>query len=61
MLQFCIGCHEMEANFHQEYKETIHCSNGTGVRAICSDCHVRNDWTHKMIRQVQAAAKYVAK
>ena len=53
--QFCISCHEMNDNVYQEYKETIHYSNRTGVRAVCSDCHVPRDWTHKMIRKVQAS------
>src|SRR5690606_11386117 len=26
-----------------------------GVRATCPDCHVPKDWTHKMIRKVQAS------
>lgn len=56
-LEFCIGCHEMKDNVYQEYKETIHYSNRTGVRAICSDCHVPKDWTHKMIRKVQASGE----
>ncbi len=54
-LEFCIGCHEMRDTVYQEYKETIHYSNRTGVRAVCSDCHVPKDWTHKMIRKVQAS------
>ena len=54
-LEFCISCHEMEDNVYQEYKQTIHYSNRTGVRAVCSDCHVPKDWTHKMIRKVQAS------
>ncbi len=54
-LDFCIGCHEMRDNVYAEYKETIHYSNRTGVRAVCSDCHVPKDWTHKMIRKVQAS------
>ena len=54
-LEFCIGCHEMRDNVYVEYKETIHYSNRTGVRAVCSDCHVPKDWTHKMIRKVQAS------
>ncbi|HEX8986875.1 MAG TPA: NapC/NirT family cytochrome c [Rhodocyclaceae bacterium] len=54
-LEFCIGCHEMRDTVYQEYKETIHYSNRTGVRAICSDCHVPKDWTHKMIRKIQAS------
>ncbi len=53
--KFCISCHEMYDNVYQEYKETIHYSNRTGVRAVCSDCHVPKDWTHKMIRKVQAS------
>ena len=54
-LEFCISCHEMHDNVYQEYKKTIHYTNRTGVRAICSDCHVPRDWTHKMIRKVQAS------
>lgn len=54
-LGFCISCHEMRDNVYQEYKQTIHYSNRTGVRAICSDCHVPKDWTHKMIRKARAS------
>lgn len=53
-LEFCISCHEMRDTVYQEYKETIHYSNRTGVRAICSDCHVPKDWTHKIIRKSKA-------
>lgn len=54
-LEFCISCHEMRDTVYQEYKETIHYKNRTGVRAICSDCHVPKDWTHKMLRKIQAS------
>jgi len=54
-LEFCIGCHEMRDTVYQEYKETIHYSNRTGVRAVCSDCHVPKDWTHKMLRKAKAS------
>lgn len=54
-LEFCIGCHEMYDNVYQEYKTTIHYANRTGVRAICSDCHVPKDWGHKMLRKIQAS------
>ena len=37
--EFCVSCHEMSYNF-AEYKGTIHDTNRTGVRAICTDCHV---------------------
>ncbi|MFV1983529.1 MAG: NapC/NirT family cytochrome c [Thiohalomonadales bacterium] len=51
---FCISCHEMKENVYQEYKDTIHYSNRTGVRAICSDCHVPKSWIHKITRKIQA-------
>ncbi len=54
-LEFCISCHEMRDNVYQEYKKTIHYQNRTGVRAICSDCHVPKDWGHKMLRKIQAS------
>jgi cytochrome c-type protein NapC len=38
--KFCTGCHEMRDNVYAEYTGTIHDTNRTGVRAICSDCHV---------------------
>ncbi len=52
--KFCISCHEMEENVYQEYKDTIHYSNRTGVRATCPDCHVPKEWTHKIVRKIQA-------
>ena len=54
-LEFCISCHEMKDNVYQEYKTTIHYTNRTGVRAICSDCHVPHDWTLKMLRKMKAS------
>ena len=54
-LNFCISCHEMRDNVYKEYKETIHYSNRTGVQAVCSDCHVPKDWSHKIIRKIQAS------
>ncbi len=54
-LEFCITCHEMRDNVYQEYKETIHYSNRSGVRAICSDCHVPREWGPKMIRKAKAS------
>jgi len=60
-LEFCIGCHEMRDNVYQEYKQTIHYSNRTGVRAICSDCHVPRDWGHKMLRKIQASQEIFGK
>ena len=39
-LGFCTSCHEMTPAY-EEYKQTAHYQNASGVRAICSDCHVR--------------------
>ena len=60
-MDFCISCHEMKNNVYEEYKTTIHYSNRTGVRAVCSDCHVPKDWTHKMIRKIQASKEVFGK
>ncbi|MBK8524607.1 MAG: NapC/NirT family cytochrome c [Betaproteobacteria bacterium] len=59
--KFCISCHEMRDNVYVEYKETIHYTNRTGVRAVCADCHVPKDWTYKMIRKIQASKEVYGK
>ena len=51
---FCLSCHVMKDNVYDEYTETIHYSNRTGVRALCSDCHVPKEWFAKVARKVQA-------
>ncbi len=60
-LEFCVSCHEMRDTVYQEYKKTIHYANRTGVRAICSDCHVPKDWVHKMARKIQASGEIYGK
>ena len=52
---FCTGCHEMRENVYAELKSTIHYTNRSGVRAICSNCHVPHDWTYKIARKMQAS------
>ncbi len=52
---FCISCHEMRDNLYEEYKDSIHYANRSGVRAVCSDCHVPHAWTDKIVRKVQAS------
>lgn len=52
--KFCISCHEMEENVYQEYKDTIHYSNRSGVRATCPDCHVPKEWVYKVARKIRA-------
>ncbi len=53
-LGFCISCHEMEDTVYQEYTRTVHFQNGSGVRAICSDCHVPREWGAKLVRKIKA-------
>ena len=60
-LEFCIGCHEMRDTVYQEYKQTVHYSNRTGVRAVCSDCHVPKDWSHKLVRKIKASGELYGK
>jgi cytochrome c-type protein NapC len=45
----------MRDNVYQEIQPTIHFTNRSGVRAVCSDCHVPHDWTYKMARKMQAS------
>ena len=58
---FCISCHEMEENVFKEYRNTIHYSNRSGVRATCPDCHVPKEWGPKMIRKMQASNEVLHK
>jgi cytochrome c-type protein NapC len=53
--KFCIGCHEMRDNVYAEYKGTIHDTNRTGVRAICSDCHVPRPPVDLIKRKMRAS------
>jgi len=54
-LEFCISCHDMEATVYQEYKQSVHYSNPSGVQATCPDCHVPREWTPKVVRKIQAS------
>jgi len=58
---FCISCHEMRNFVYEEYKETIHYNNRTGVRATCPDCHVPKEWSYKVIRKIQATNELLHK
>jgi cytochrome c-type protein NapC len=59
--EFCISCHEMKDNVYEEYKETVHYSNRTGVRATCPDCHVPKEWIYKIRRKIQASNELLHK
>ncbi len=53
-LDFCISCHVMRDTVYKEYKKTVHYQNRTGIRAICSDCHVPRPWFSKISRKIHA-------
>jgi cytochrome c-type protein NapC len=52
---FCSSCHEMQENIYQEYQNTIHYSNRSGVRATCPGCHIPKPWILKVVRKIQAS------
>lgn len=53
--QFCAyTCHEMESFVVPEWQDSPHYANASGVRAICSDCHVPREWGPKVIRKIKA-------
>lgn len=41
----------------EDYKESVHYKNASGVRVICSDCHVPKDWGRKLIRKIEASSE----
>jgi cytochrome c-type protein NapC len=51
----------MRDTVYEEYKQTVHYSNRTGVRATCPDCHVPRDWSHKMLRKMKASFEVYGK
>ncbi|WP_058554705.1 NapC/NirT family cytochrome c [Thiohalocapsa sp. ML1] len=53
-MEFCVSCHTMEKPYN-EYKESLHFRNQSGVQATCADCHVPKPFVPKMITKVIAA------
>jgi|TARA_R110002095_G_scaffold143441_2_gene124151 nitrate/TMAO reductase-like tetraheme cytochrome c subunit len=56
--EFCTSCHEMSW-VYEEYKDSVHYKNTSGVQATCSDCHVPKAWPAKMARKIKATLKEV--
>ena len=52
-MDFCISCHTMQINM-DEYKETVHYKNASGVRPTCADCHVPKSFGPKMLAKIMA-------
>jgi cytochrome c-type protein NapC len=53
-MEFCTSCHSMKFNF-EEYSETVHYKNGSGVQATCADCHVPKSFFPKVAAKIMAA------
>jgi nitrate/TMAO reductase-like tetraheme cytochrome c subunit len=53
-LEFCTSCHEMQT-VYQEYQESVHYKNRSGVRAVCSDCHVPRPFLLEIKRKIEAS------
>jgi cytochrome c-type protein NapC len=49
----------MKDNNYSEYKDTIHAKNRTGVKTICSDCHVPHDFIDSLVRKLKASSDVV--
>ncbi|MBU0501535.1 MAG: NapC/NirT family cytochrome c [Gammaproteobacteria bacterium] len=52
-MDFCTSCHSMKTNL-EEYQETVHFKNASGVRATCADCHVPKSFFPKLAAKVLA-------
>lgn len=60
--KFCAtSCHEMTDNVYKEFKGTIHDRNRSGVRAICSNCHVPHEPWPMLKRKAEATFELWAK
>ncbi len=59
-VEFCGGaCHSMRAFTLPEYKESVHYSNRTGVRASCSDCHIPHSYPKVLFYKAYAGVRDV--
>lgn len=58
--EFCFSCHSHEVNVRAEYEASSHFTNRTGVRAMCSDCHLpKNNWLELMTTKVIVSADII--
>jgi len=55
--EFCSGaCHSMQW-VAQEYRQSVHFVNETGVRATCHDCHIPHDYPRLLWYKARAGIK----
>ncbi len=56
--EFCSSCHMNDVV--PEYRQSSHYMNHSGVKAICSDCHVPHKFFPKWKRKLEAAKEVYA-
>lgn len=57
-VEFCGGaCHSMREFTMPEYRQSVHFSNRTGVRAGCSDCHVPHAYPQVLFYKAAAGIR----
>jgi nitrate/TMAO reductase-like tetraheme cytochrome c subunit len=55
---FCgLSCHSHEKFVYPEHKLSAHYANRTGVRAMCTDCHVPHNYPVKLFYKAQAGMR----
>ncbi len=52
-MAFCTSCHTMKIPY-EEYQQSMHWQNASGIRADCADCHVPKEFGPKMVAKVLA-------
>ena len=53
--EFCSGCHLQHGATTETYYLSSHYKNKTGVRPVCSNCHVPVEFGNKMWRKILAS------
>lgn len=56
---FCTSCHSMNT-VYEEYKTSSHYHSNSGVRAICTDCHVPKEWGPYVLAKIKASGDLIA-
>ena len=51
--EFCVSCHSQQVPY-QEYQQSPHYENASGVRAGCADCHVPAATGPKLLAKLMA-------
>jgi len=57
--EFCAGaCHSMKFP-NEEYEESLHFLNHSGVRATCADCHIPAEYPQKLVHKTISGVRDV--